>query len=123
MRAILNERHPSVLYENGGKLKLSKFFCKHFVKKHLNWSVRKATTAAQKVPNNWQQLVDDMVKRLAVVVYEGKIPQELMFSMDETFCYFVPMGNASTLAERGSKVSCAIVSLHCHLIPAPDAAL
>lgn len=104
MRAILTERHPSILYENGGSLKLSKKFCSKFVKKYLNWTFRKATTAAQKVPQNWEKLVDDMIKRLAVVVYEGKIPQELMFSMDETFCYFVPMGNAFTLAQRGSKV-------------------
>jgi len=104
MRAILKERHPTVLYENRGTLKLSKHFCTAFGRKHLNWSVRKATTAAQKVPQNWEKLVDDMVKRLAIVVYEGKIPQELMFSMDETFNAFVPMGHATTLAERGAKV-------------------
>lgn len=104
MRAVLKQRHPHILYENGGKLKLSKWFCKRFVKKHLNWCVRRATTAAQKLPSNWQKLVDDMIKRLAIVVYEGRIPQELMFSMDETFCFFVPMGHATTLAQRGSKV-------------------
>lgn len=104
MRAILKERHPTILYENGGTLKLSKWFCKKFVKRHLNWTIRKATTAAQKVPHNWHMLVDEMIKRLAIVVYEGQIPKELLFSMDETFCFFVPMGHTTTLAERGSKV-------------------
>lgn len=45
-----------------------------------------------------------MTKRLAIRVYEGQIPKQLLFSMDETFCYFVPMGHSVTLAERGAKV-------------------
>lgn len=105
LRAVLKERHPDILYENGGKLKLSRNFCKTFVSKHLNWTLRRATTAAQKLPLNWADQVLDMTKRLAIRVYEGKIPKELLFSMDETFCFFVPMGHTVTLAERGTKVS------------------
>lgn len=104
MKSVLQERHPDILFENGGPLKLSHWFCKAFVSKHLNWTLRKATTAAQKVPQNWQQLVLDMNKRLACIVFEGAIPPSLLFSMDETFSFFVPMGHSTTLAERGSRV-------------------
>ena len=119
MKAILSERHPDMLHENGGPLKLSKWFCKAFVRRHMNWSFRKATTAAQKLPKNWAEQVENMNKRLSILVYDGKIPRELMFSMDETFCFFVPMGNSCTLAERGTKVillAIAMLSLHliCH---------
>lgn len=104
MRAVLKERHPEILHENGGKLKLSYHFCAAFVKTNLNWTLRKATTAAQKVPANWKQQVLDMTKRLAITVHEGNIPRQLLFSMDETFCFFVPMGHCTTLTERGAKV-------------------
>lgn len=104
MRAVLQQRHPDILFENGGTLKLSYNFCRAFVSKQLNWTLRKSTTAAQKVPANWEELVHDMNRRLAVTVFEGAIPKELLFSMDETFCFFVPMGHATTLHERGAKV-------------------
>jgi len=87
----------------------------------MNWSFRKATTAAQKLPKNWAEQVENMNKRLSILVYDGKIPRELMFSMDETFCFFVPMGNSYTLAERGSKVRFLIIALYClHLIRHPE---
>ena len=105
LRAVLQERHPDILHENGGRLKLSYNFCKSFVNKHLNWTLRRGTTAAQKLPVNWSEQVNDMTKRLAIRVYEGRIPRELLFSMDETFCYFVPMGHPVTLAERGTRVN------------------
>lgn len=104
MKAVLQQRHPTILFENGGTLKLTYNTCKSFVHRHLNWTLRKSTTAAQKVPANWEQQVEDMIKRLAVTVFEGDIPKELLFSMDETFCFFVPMGHATTLHERGAKV-------------------
>lgn len=103
MKAVLKQRHPEILIENGGPLKLSKWFCKSFVKKYLNWTFRRATTAAQKVPIDWERQVLHMTQRLAINVFEGQIPRELLFSMDETFCFFVPMGHTSTLAQRGSK--------------------
>lgn len=125
MKAVLQQRHPEILSDNGGPLKVSKWFCKSFVRKHLNWSFRRATTAAQKLPENWEKQVDDMVKRLGVVVFEGQVPKELLFSMDETFSFFVPMGHTSTLAPRGSKVyDCqslflarlAVIHTHLHFV-------
>lgn len=120
MRAVLQQRHPDILFENGGPLKLSYNMCKAFVDRHLNWTLRKSTTAAQKVPANWVTQVDDMTKRLAVTVFEGAIPKELLFSMDETFCFFVPMGHATTLHERGAKVCQFILAsafLAFHIVP------
>ena len=109
MRAVLQQRHPEILKENGGPLKMCKWFCKSFVRRYLNWSFRRATTAAQKVPGDWEKQVEDMVKRLGIVVFEGMVPKELLFSMDETFSFFVPMGNTTTLAVRGSKVGRSLV--------------
>lgn len=108
MMAVLKQRHPGLLFQNGGPLKLCYNFCKGFVKRELNWTIRKATTAAQKVPANWKTEVLNMTKRLAIHVYQGRIPRELLFSMDETFSYFVPMGHASTLDVRGAKVRCFV---------------
>lgn len=79
MRSVLTHRHPGILHENGGPLKLSYNFCKKFVRRELNWVLRKSTTAAQKVPQNWKEEVLLMTKRLGVLVYQGRIPQELLF--------------------------------------------
>lgn len=45
--------------------------------------------------------------RMASKVYAKSIPPELVFSMDETFVWLIPMGNATTFHKKGdSEVSC-----------------
>jgi hypothetical protein len=46
---ILQSLLPSVLYENGGKFKVSSSWVSAF------WSFQKSTTAAQKLPQNYNE--------------------------------------------------------------------
>lgn len=41
--------------------------------------------------------------RMAAAVMLHSIPRRLVYSMDETFVFFVPMGSTHTFAEKGSK--------------------
>lgn len=43
---------------------------------------------------------------MAYTVYIEKIPRELVISMDETFVWYIPMGNAYTFHSKGAKQAC-----------------
>ena len=51
---------------------------------------RRATGAAQKLPANADQLIEDMNLRMALMVFTYDIPRELCFAMDETFAKHQP---------------------------------
>ena len=68
---------------------------------------RRATKAAQKLPDGWEQLVEDHHLRMAYKVMLEQIPPELVISMDETFVWYLPMGNATTYEETNSKAVCS----------------
>ena len=50
---------------------------------------RAATSAAQKLPDNWEELVNLMVKRVALMVQREGIPKELIYNLDQTGCYYL----------------------------------
>lgn len=54
-------------------------------------------------PSDWEIKVEDMHLRMAAAVMLHSIPKELVYSMDETFVFFVPMKGTRTYAEKGSK--------------------
>ena len=62
MQAVFQSECPELLL----KLKLSKAFISRWSKQQMNWSWRRGTTEAAKLPIDWQQQGIDMAKRIAV---------------------------------------------------------
>jgi hypothetical protein len=73
------------------------------VRTNLGWSFRKATGAARKLPNNWEQLGLLMAQRTAYLVKAYSIPPSMLVNTDQTGIHMVPSGGARTWAEKGSK--------------------
>ncbi len=69
----------------------------------LRWVTRKATTKAQKLPKDWEAQVDQMNIRIGYLAAKYNIDKRLVFSMDETYSLFVPMGGTTTFAVKGAR--------------------
>lgn len=55
--ATITIMEPSILdvpYRDGSTFKASDDFVRRWVRRHLNWVERKATRAAQKIPDDWE---------------------------------------------------------------------
>jgi hypothetical protein len=65
---------PSVLAENGGRYKVSSSWVSAFCAEALGWSFRKGTTAAQKLPNNFNEQGYMTILRLAYYVRVFDVP-------------------------------------------------
>ena len=69
----------------------------------LCWSWRKGTTAAQKLPIDWQQQADLFVLRLAYMVKMFDVPKALVINFDQTGMKLVPTGSGYTYHLKGAK--------------------
>ena len=103
VRAVLSERCPKLLVENGGPFKVSMSWVSNWLYLRLKWVCRASTTAAQKVPENAAQPVKDMCRRISILAFLYQVPSSLLYAMDETFFFFVPMGGARTYDKQNSK--------------------
>ena len=74
---------------------------------------RRATGAVQKLPQDWKQKVDEHHKRMAHTVMVNKIPAKLVVSADETLCWYISMGSASTFDAKGVRNLRAACALKC----------
>ncbi|KAI0352862.1 hypothetical protein OH77DRAFT_1459300 [Trametes cingulata] len=91
---------PELLTEE--KFKCSDRFVRQFLDSELEWSYRTATRAAQKTPENWESLCEDMFLRIVHVVLMRKTPPEAILNGDQTGVALLPSGN-KTWDEIGSK--------------------
>jgi hypothetical protein len=64
---------------------------------------RRSTGPAGKLPDNWEDLRRDMNYRIALNVVDYDMKPELMYSMDQTFCVYVPTGEAHTYDKKNAK--------------------
>jgi hypothetical protein len=69
MRAIIEERCPHILQE----LQLSKSFVAAWVRSCLNWRWRARTTAASKLPADWESQGINMAMRIAAQMEMYKV--------------------------------------------------
>src|ERR1700761_7290224 len=67
----------------------------------MNWSIRKATRAAQKLPEDWEDQCEQSALRKAYLIKEYDIPAELFINADQTQMVYAP-GDKMTWAETGS---------------------
>ena len=94
---------PSVLAENGGRFKVSASWVSAFCAEDLGWSFRKGTTAAQKLPNNFNEQGYMTILRLAYYVRVFNVPPSNVFNADQTGVTLVPSGNDRTYDVKGGK--------------------
>lgn len=74
-----------VLADEGGKFVVSEWWIKQLCRS-LNLSVRARTTAAQKLPDNWEELRNQMNQRVSVLQHKFNIPPVSMKGMGGTAC-------------------------------------
>lgn len=105
MLAVILHERPEILekkYSDGSKFRASEAFvwrCQLHNKMH--WSIRKATCAAQKLPEDWEDKCAKSVLRKAYQIKEYDIPAELFINADQTQFVYAP-GDKLTWAETGS---------------------
>ncbi|KAG2431624.1 hypothetical protein HYH02_013317 [Chlamydomonas schloesseri] len=78
-----------LLVENGGTFKMSDTWIKDFCLEH-GYSMRRATTAAQKLPDDWEAQGDLFTMNIAYLVQKYRVPPELVINLDQTGLNLVP---------------------------------
>ena len=90
-----------VLEENGGSFKIGKTWICQLCQK-LELSMRKSTTAAYKLPSDFEKRAHDFMLRLSYCVFMMDIPKEAVANMDQTGIHLVPK-SSFTRARVGAK--------------------
>ena len=103
--ATITIMEPSILdvpYRDGSTFKASDDFVRRWVQRNLHWTERKATRAAQKMPEDWEEKCEKSFLRKAFSIKEYDIPSSLYVNSDQTQVVFAP-GDQMTYAEKGAK--------------------
>lgn len=91
-------------FRDGSTFRVSDNYCRNFLYGTMQWSERKATKSAQKLPNNWEDVCERAFLRRAHIIKEEDIPAPLIVNSDQTAVVYGP-GSKLTWAPRGSKHS------------------
>lgn len=88
--SIIERRNKSILQEYGGCFTCSvswinKLCCA------LNLTMRRATTAAQKLPDDWELKGENLMLQLAYFVVRHNIPPALVVNLDQSAMQLLPM--------------------------------
>lgn len=67
----------------------------------MGWSERRATQAAQKLPDNWEELCEKAFLRMAWTIKEEDIPSALIVNTDQTQLVYA-QGSTLTWTETGT---------------------
>lgn len=88
-------------FRDGSTFCVSDTYCRKFLRGTMQWSERKATKAAQKLPSDWEDVCERAFLRRAHVIKEEDIPVHLIVNSDQTGVVYGP-GSKLTWAPRGS---------------------
>jgi hypothetical protein len=105
MLATIIQMNPEILeitFKDGSNFRASDSFVRGWLHKALDWSFRKATRAAHKMPENWEDLCEKSFLRKAYNIKEHDIPAELYVNSDQTQVMYAP-GDKMTWADAGAK--------------------
>ena len=119
MRGIIELRAPQLESDSDSRLsslKLSKSFACAWARTHLTWTWRKSTTAASKLPLDWEDQGLLMAKRIAATMETHSVHPSLVINMDQTGVHLVPTSNW-TYHARGSSVRKTSVRLRRASLP------
>jgi len=103
--ATIIHMEPEILqkqHQDGSTFRASESFVRKWLHGTMAWSRRKATQAAQKQPENWEDLCERSVFRKAYAIKEEDIPPELFVNSDQTQGLFAP-GDKMTWTDTGAK--------------------
>ena len=101
IKTLIQKREPQLLEDE--KFKVSTKWTRVFVKFELNWSYRTATTAAGKIPDDFELQGLTMAQRCAYLIKVHNIPESLVVNSDQTDIHLVPTGGARTWNTKGIK--------------------
>ena len=103
--ATILELKPEMLEEvfsDGSTFRASDAFMRKWMHRSLNWSRRKGTRAAQKLPSAWETDCSNAILRIAYLIKYYDIPTSNFVNSDQTQVVFAP-GDKMTWAETGAK--------------------
>ncbi|KAJ7328285.1 hypothetical protein DFH08DRAFT_1023683 [Mycena albidolilacea] len=89
-------------FKDGSFFRASDSFIRKWLRETLRWSLQRPTSAAQTLPDNWEDLCEKSFFRMAYTIKEHDIRPSLIINFDQTGVIYAP-GNGLTYAERGSK--------------------
>lgn len=96
---------PKILektFKDGSTFCASKSFVRKWLHDTLDWSRRKGTQAAHKLPDNWENQCKQSVFLKAYNIKEEDITAKLWVNLDQTQGVYAP-GDKMTWAQKGSK--------------------
>jgi hypothetical protein len=105
MLATIIKMKPEILdltFHDGSRFRASDTFVRTWLGSAMEWSQRKATRAARKIPDDWEDKCEKSFFRKAYQIKEHDIPASLYVNSDQTNAVYAP-GDKMTWAERGSK--------------------
>jgi hypothetical protein len=104
IKGIIALREPQLLQDpNITGFRVGIDWTRAFIKTELNWSYRASTTAAGKLPHDYEEQGKKMAQRCAYLVKMHNIPPSLVVNTDQTGIHLVPTGGAKTWEEKNSK--------------------
>lgn len=88
--------------KDGTSFRCSDSYLRQWLHGTLLWSERRATRAAQKLPDDWEYLCERAFLRIAHGIKEEDIPAPLLVNTDQTQVVYAP-GSKLTWAKTGSR--------------------
>ncbi|KAJ6592805.1 hypothetical protein B0H19DRAFT_1245625 [Mycena capillaripes] len=80
---------------DGSNFRCSESFVRHYLRNTLGWSERRATKAAQKLPTDYEKIVEEAFFRQAYVIRDHALPAALRVNTDQTQLVY-QQGSGST---------------------------
>jgi hypothetical protein len=77
-------------------------FLQEWLHNTMGWTERKATRTARKLPDNWEDVCENAILRMAYVIKEEDIPAALYINTDQTQVVYA-QGSNLTWTKRGAK--------------------
>jgi hypothetical protein len=105
MVSLIEVRHPEIFRKqakDGSYFRCSDCYVRKYIWTNLCWSLRAATRAAQKLPENYQDILEEAYLREAWLVHKYSIPAALRVNTDQTQCVY-HQGSKYTYDAIGSK--------------------
>jgi hypothetical protein len=101
LQKLVRTNQTNLLLENGGRHVYRYGWAQRFWKRNGLVS-RIATSKMRDPPSDLQDMKENMIRIGALHIYKGKIPQKLVYALDETNALFLASKNR-TLTKKGKK--------------------
>lgn len=91
--------------KDGSRFRCSDSFLWKWLHETLNWSERKATRPGHKMPENWEEVCEKAILRMAYSIKEEDIPSSLIVNSDQTQVVYAQGSNLSWAPTSAKQVS------------------